>query len=233
MAEDSSYQYPQQPSSDDYSKSAFKGGTENVVSILTNRRVLMLLGSILLMVFIFMRHSREPAPKTHTAPPPVQKVDVPKVNTLVIPQAPIPAPTPPKPIDNSHQFFAVNDRLSGLQQGLEQEKRERAEVQEHLASLSSALEQVNSNLASLKEQIQQPKEPEPAQEAPKEAPIPEDIHHYQLMAIIEGRAWVSEAEQTLTVAIDDVLPSYGRVISIDPENGIIETSSGRNIGFFS
>jgi septal ring factor EnvC (AmiA/AmiB activator) len=53
---------------------------------------------------------------------------------------------------------------------------------------------------------------------------------YTVQAIIPGRAWLkSEAGDTITVAEGDVLKSFGRVIKLDPYDGIVEVDTGSRV----
>lgn len=50
---------------------------------------------------------------------------------------------------------------------------------------------------------------------------------YTVQAIIPGRAWLkSDAGDTVTVAEGDILKDYGRIIKIDPYDGIVQIDTG-------
>jgi intracellular multiplication protein IcmG len=50
---------------------------------------------------------------------------------------------------------------------------------------------------------------------------------YFVQAIIPGRAWLEDSQgQTITVANGDEVPGFGQVTNIDPQNGVVLTSSG-------
>jgi intracellular multiplication protein IcmG len=53
---------------------------------------------------------------------------------------------------------------------------------------------------------------------------------YHVQAIIPGRAWLkSEAGDTVTVAEGDILRNVGKVIKIDPYDGIVEIDVGNKV----
>lgn len=58
--------------------------------------------------------------------------------------------------------------------------------------------------------------------------------NYYVRSMIQGRAWLLWGDNnTLTVSTGDVLPGYGKIEVIDTDNGVIKTSSGREIGYRS
>jgi len=65
------------------------------------------------------------------------------------------------------------------------------------------------------------------------APVPkmtEPKMSYTVQAIIPGRAWLkSESGDTVTVAEGDVLKDYGRVVKIDPYDGIVNIDTGTKV----
>lgn len=54
---------------------------------------------------------------------------------------------------------------------------------------------------------------------------------YNVRAVISGRAWLREkgTYNLKTVEVGDKLPGYGQVTEIDPDAGIVKTSSGRQV----
>lgn len=53
---------------------------------------------------------------------------------------------------------------------------------------------------------------------------------YTVQAIIPGRAWLkSEAGETVTVAEGDILKDYGRIVKIDPYDGIVQIDTGSKV----
>lgn len=53
---------------------------------------------------------------------------------------------------------------------------------------------------------------------------------YSVQAIIPGRAWLkSDSGETITVAEGDILKNYGRIMKIDPYDGIVQIDTGGHI----
>jgi hypothetical protein len=53
---------------------------------------------------------------------------------------------------------------------------------------------------------------------------------YTVQAIIPGRAWLkSDSGETVTVAEGDTLRGYGRVVKIDPYDGVVAIDIGGKI----
>lgn len=56
---------------------------------------------------------------------------------------------------------------------------------------------------------------------------------YYITAMVPGRAWVksTDSNQGISIRVGDKLPTYGKISSIDSDNGVIITTSGRIIKF--
>jgi hypothetical protein len=58
-------------------------------------------------------------------------------------------------------------------------------------------------------------------------PMPMPKSAYSVQAIIPGRAWLkSDSGETVTVAEGDMLKNYGKIIKIDPYDGVVQIDSG-------
>ena len=100
-----------------------------------------------------------------------------------------------------------------------------AQFSNTLSSLSDQINQIQVSLASL--------QPKKAVIVKKAAPVVIPVTFY-LRAIIPGRAWIQGSDSSSrSVAVGDTIRQYGVVQSIDAENGVVTTSSGKTIGFNS
>lgn len=55
---------------------------------------------------------------------------------------------------------------------------------------------------------------------------------YLVQAIIPGRAWLKANNgQIITVGLGDAIPGFGKVVLIDPQNGIVQTDAGLIINY--
>jgi intracellular multiplication protein IcmG len=60
------------------------------------------------------------------------------------------------------------------------------------------------------------------------------VYSYQLQAMLPGRAWLIRSDgSTTTVSLGDKIPGYGTVILINPDAGMVQTSSGAIIKYIS
>lgn len=58
----------------------------------------------------------------------------------------------------------------------------------------------------------------------------DDKPEYIVQAIIPGRAWLrGNNNETITVAVGEILPNLGRVVKIDPYNGNVQINNGKKI----
>lgn len=105
-------------------------------------------------------------------------------------------------------------------------------LQQQIATLSQSVQQLSNQVNQLS--IEAQKKPAPretkAVTASREAKPVKRVDgnpKYTVYAIIPGRAWLrSTSGKTLTVSEGDQVDEYGKVLKIDPSNGIVVTSSG-------
>jgi intracellular multiplication protein IcmG len=61
---------------------------------------------------------------------------------------------------------------------------------------------------------------------------PSISYAYRLQAAIPGRAWLMRSDgANVTVSLGDKIPGYGTIVGIDPNEGVVQTSSGANIKY--
>jgi len=54
--------------------------------------------------------------------------------------------------------------------------------------------------------------------------------NYSVQAVIPGRAWLkSDAGETVTVAEGDIIKDFGKVVKIDPYDGIVSVDTGKRV----
>ncbi len=136
----------------------------------------------------------------------------------------------------------ASSQMQSALNAVNQNKAAIDELHNEVEQLKSAIDGVNSSqaqfsnsLSVLSEQIAQiqtalqPKKPAEAKKTVATIPV-----IYYLRAIIPGRAWIQGSDSSSrSVAVGDTLKQYGVVQSIDAENGVVTTSSGKIIGFNS
>ena len=61
---------------------------------------------------------------------------------------------------------------------------------------------------------------------------PLKLETFSLRAMIHGRAWIENDKGSyMTVKVGDMLPTYGRIVYLDEQSGVLKTTSGRDIKF--
>ena len=156
-------------------------------------------------------------------------------------QAPVVVEPVQQPMDASLINNQGNVQVQSALNAASQNKAAIDELHNELEQLKSAVDGMNSaqaqfsnTLGMLSDQINQIQtalQPKPA--AVKKQPVVVPITYY-LRAVVPGRAWIQGTDgSSRSVAVGDVIKQYGAVQSIDAENGLVVTSSGKTIGFNS
>ena len=221
MADDKGqYKMPDQGSDAEFGKSSIKGGTENIKSILMNKRVLVLLGVIVLSILLWVFGSESSDETVDPVAPKVEPVQQPVEKVVEEPQAPN-----IEPVANSTQsedeLKQVSDRLDGYEKQL-------VNVSNSLSGIDSQIYQLSSKLETLTGTVEKliPKK--------KEVVTQKSLEHFYIRAIVEGRAWLrSSASNNITVSVGDKINTYGEVTGIYPNEGVVSTTSGRSIVFIA
>lgn len=106
-------------------------------------------------------------------------------------------------------------------------------LQQSMRSINDLVVQLTDEVSDLTKEVQTLKTQFKIQEAQriKQQGIKPKI--YYITAMVPGRAWIRSTDniQIISVRVGDKLPTYGKVSSIDSDNGIIATTSGRIIKF--
>lgn len=116
-----------------------------------------------------------------------------------------------------------------IKQSLEQLARAQQMIDKKIDSLYAENKMLQNNLKELIGLAQTTKNALVKNQL-KNTPQSISLKLFYVQAMVPGRAWIiGEFGKLMTVKVGDKLPSYGIVQSIDVENNIIRTSSGRNI----
>jgi hypothetical protein len=177
---------------------------------------------------------------------------------LVVQQSAIYNPAHPSDVGNSMvaepaEIANLNQRISTLtQQNAKMQgdytqkiadyEAENTALQGKLQDLNMRLASLETTLAHLGRAMQQERptnanNPNRATSMPGGTPAQvmmqsssEPKAAYTVQAIIPGRAWLkSEGGETVTVAEGDTLKGYGRIMKIDPYDGVVELDIGGKI----
>ncbi len=195
--------------------------------------------------------------KTMIAAPTTQT----QVKAAAIPPVAV-AVTPPQPVISEAKFNHedITNKISTLEQTVIENGRKQENLQSQIGGISSAITDIQNNMAMLTQQMnaiaqqksdseaklkaeQAKADAERKAEEAKKATKKYAYHQkekttvyatYYVRAMITGRAWlVSSKGATLTISTGDQLPGYGQIQEIDPEKGMVMTSSGRVINYMS
>lgn len=143
--------------------------------------------------------------------------------------------TAPKPRAQITKPTPVNTMPSASMQEVSAQKTRIDNLESQLVNLQSSLNDTTSKLNDLSTQISTLSEQlKPAQVTTvtkvKERPAPPPRIQkppYRLQAAILGRAWLKRRDgSNVTVTIGDKIPGFGVVVFIDPNEGIVQTSTG-------
>ncbi|ETO92533.1 type IVB secretion system protein IcmG/DotF [Legionella oakridgensis] len=211
------------------------------------RNVLIVVGMIILAMIVYKFLGSFFADRKTTTPG-----DVAVAPSTPIPEQPAPTPLPQQvqPIQPVASPVAVDpnmaQKLSALevtQQSMRSEVSSMSnqlggvnsnvnELAAHLSQLNQAITALNAKIDEQSQEIEQLM----ARTKPKPAPrlvrkmVP--VKKYYIQAVIPGRAWlISSNGTTLTVREGSIVPGYGLVKLIDPNQGRVMTSSGQIIRF--
>ena len=193
--------------------------TSSMVSsfpLLRNKRLLAAVGIAVtaLIIFQIMRHENENKVITVAKPVAVAK----------------PVHTAPRLLSqlgslqqtehaNAGTIGQLNMDVKSLQTQLQQSTQQRVALTKAMQLMAKDMSQMQKTLHQL---TTRPK-------VKKHGPVPPPLV-FHTRVIIPGRAWVKGSNGlTRSIAVGDVVPQYGRVLSINANTGVVRTSSGKLI----
>lgn len=184
-----------------------------------------------------------PAPASQVVLPPQQ----PTATTVKVTNAPTASPEvsvdQKSIIDKLVALEEENSKLSNMLQTQFVQKMADYEAQnnatqERVQMLNKRLANMEASLTKMAQLLQNSAPPPPKTVVPvpvEAAVIPvikpvEPKMIFTVQAIIPGRAWLkSDTGETITVAEGDMLREYGRVVKIDPYDGVVDIDTGKRI----
>jgi len=184
---------------------------------LRNKRILLVIALVILLIVVFRIVNTEKAP----ALKPVQT-------------QPVAEEAPPPSNDNDmlgslnslrahtsrteSQIKDLQGQVADMQSSLNQSQEANQALQKSVADLTSQMQGLSTELNNALEKLK------PAAKTPRIV--------FHLRAVIPDRAWIiANTGETESVTVGDHIKQYGTVRSIDAQSGLIETSSGRKIGY--
>lgn len=219
---DDNYQYPGEEKSQEYSRSSMQGSTEGIKTVLRNPKVLMIGGGFIafflishLFSLLFGGSSRQkvvvPAEKPAQTQPVVQQK-----NNLM------------DQLKASDQ--QKHEALDRLEQNNQKTQSQVTDLSNTLQRLQNQVDQIDRKMDDISNQMRKMTEKTKLVVKPVQTDGPKKVMTIRALQI--GRAWLNDgSDQTISVAVGDVLKSYGKVTNILVDDGMVLTSSGRVIEF--
>jgi hypothetical protein len=198
-----------------------------------------------------------PAPETASNVAPTIPTSFPTANTTTVAESYYnPAQPQPASGDKLTALTQENAKLTAeYTQKLAEAEAQNTALQNKVQDLTQRLTSMESTLANLGHVIENLKPGRGSERAERgergnpgqmaagiEQPTPPPVtaapisaagepkSTYNVQAIIPGRAWLkSDNGETVTVAEGDILKNYGRVMKIDPYDGIVQIDTGTHI----
>lgn len=229
--QDQEYSFPDKPSQE-FGKAAHTGGTEDILSILRNKRVLTALGGIVglyLLISLFSGSDEaevvevvetEVTQEVQAFENEFDQLEVDTGDSVSI----------FADLDDSMQKTSKTDEeLDALKRQVASINRQNADFRTQLKQLDNKIDALTKSVERSAQQLSQVAKTQVSSTEKKQVEVKQD---YKIRAVISGRAWIEDkAGNNITVKVGDAIPTYGRVTKIMPVEGIVETSSGRRITF--
>ena len=233
---DQEYSYPEDATVEESHSTGPFSGTESWRTLLKNKRLMYAVGGIVafyllveISVFLFKSPEAVPveaAPVSVSSAVPVKK-EVPK---MMIPES-LPVEAKQLPVVNVAHVQNTKD-VSVLRAQVKHVANVQTQTTLRVTEMGKTLDQLSQQVSQLLE-IEKKRVEAKAKAVKKVKTVA--LQHYFIKATVHGRAWLQRGiggEET-TVKIGDALPTYGKVLAIDAYNGVVKTSSGREIHYAS
>lgn len=254
------FEEEQDQKTQEYKSSAYKGSTENINSIIKNKRLMMMMAAVVtlwIITFIFdslykkddskivekiEASSLETVKKSLIEEPDVSKASNEEksddtsstiLSTAATPSASI--------VEDEHKMNEVSANVSAHSAEINTIKDDVNNMATAITILTKKLDDLTTQIGSIVadnktvvNQVNIIEARHAAEVLKKEAATkPKKVlKKVELRAIIEGRAWLVDSDgSSNTIQVGDSLQDYGTVIAIYADKGIVTTSSARIISF--
>jgi hypothetical protein len=240
--EDKSYQYPNDENKEKHPTGPFNG-TESYKTIFKNKRLLLSLAGILAFYGIMGAwayfHKNEKKVEEKITTKKIDKTEMPKIDTPAEPVVQHETHVQPAPYhqtvdigetaDHSQEIQELKNDISMIRRSVNRNNQAQQNSAQAQKQTADQLQKLNEQLLSLTKQLQ----PVLTDLAKKNETKEKVRVNFSIRAIQEGRAWIQNDRTgaTMTVKVGDALTDYGKVISIIPKLGVVQTNSGRIIQF--
>ena len=229
--QDQEYSFPDKPS-EEFGKAAHTGGTEDILSILRNKRVLVAVGGVVgLYILISLISGSDDTDEVEV----VETEVVQEVQAFDTEFDQMGMDTGESVSlfadldDSMDKTSKTDEELDALKRQVASINRQNADFRTQLKQLDNKIDALTKSVERSVQQLSKVAKTQVSATAEKKVEIKQD---YKIRAVISGRAWIEDKSgNNITVKVGDAIPTYGRVTKIMPVEGIVETSSGRRITF--
>jgi len=239
----------------EYSKSTYEGSTENIKSLIHNKRLMMTLGAIVgLWIITYLIEASMASGSVDD----VIDEDLASVKQELGQNPPAAMQQPAAPqvslSDLNNVETTATSNAAGVQKISNDVAQHHIEIEKAIKNyndLNAKVTKMTIQLDNLQYQFkhvldidrelyrkindieEKMRKSEEAKKLAAEKKMPKKpLAVYHLRAIVDGRAWLVNAEgQSMTVVVGETLTDYGKIINIFASQGLIATSSGRVIQF--
>ena len=227
--QDQEYTFPDKPKQE-FSAAAHSGGTEDILSVVRNPRVLTVVGGLLgvyILISLFSGGDEEEVLEP-AAPVAEEQQSIPE--EIMSSEPVMESVSLFDDLDDSLEASNKQDEeVDALKRQVESIKRQNADFRVQLKQMDNKIDILTKAVERSSQQISQVIKTQEVKSTDKKEALKQD---YKIRAVISGRAWIEDkAGNNITVKVGDTIPTYGRVTKIMPVEGIVETSSGRRITF--
>ena len=230
----------------EYTESSYSGSTENIKSIFKNKRIVTLVGGVVVVWLLSFILENVLGDDDKIVDKIESSTDIEQAtNELTsVPEAADSKDEDVKALTDNSEAVASIDKdvrdnldsntatIKSMQEmhaatntQIDRLSNQISDLTEQLSTVASANSDVTEQVASISAKMKAKEEAAKKVQQPK-------LENYYIKALIHGRAWlVGPDKQYVTVSAGDEVKDYGTIVEIFPDRGAITTSSGRIIRF--
>lgn len=125
--------------------------------------------------------------------------------------------------DSEQMVSGLKSQVENLQAQLTTSKNDNAALTQAVTQLNAQVKLLSHAVADNAKQLEAAKKPKVTKKKYTPPPL-----HFTIKAVVPGRAWVVDQNgASYSITVGNKLPQYGRIVSIDANAGIIQTTSGK------
>lgn len=225
---------------------------ESVFKQFTQRRLIISVVIFLILVFAIykMLTPSSTVPSTDITPAPVAQMTPPVTTpptTTITTLTPPTQESTPAPVSEGVSKEQFDQFSASVQSKFDDLNTANQTLQTQVQELDTQLNSLQTKLNQLIQMLQQSQTPPPVpvttgnpfpaynsdaiqQSKAQQQVVPPVRLPYSVQAIIPGRAWLkSDSGDTITVAEGDSIRELGRIIKIDPYDGVVVVNTGNRV----